>query len=78
MSECSVDFPRESDSQPSSQEPDLAATIAAATAATVSSRGAIRSRATMCDTLLTLGGARTLPIPQPATAHGLSRHRPIG
>jgi hypothetical protein len=31
--------------------------IVAATAATVSSRGAIRSRATVCDTLLTLGGA---------------------
>ena len=34
-----------------------AAMIAAATAATVSSRGAIRSRAMVCDTPLTLGGA---------------------
>ena len=43
-----------------------AAMIAATTAATVSSRGAIRSRATVCDTLLTLVGAPTSHIPQPA------------
>lgn len=55
-----------------------AAMMVAATAATVSSSGAIRAWVTVCDTLLTLGGAPDVAYTSTCGPHGLSRHRPIG